>query len=113
MITVKKSKVHGRGIFAKKNINRGTILEKCPILIIKNEEIKNNSIINNYLFSFNDKSKSSLLALGLISLINHNNDPNVETMVDDKIMILKAIKNIKKGEELFLSYGENWFSSRK
>jgi SET domain-containing protein len=32
--------------------------------------------------------------------------------MDDTDVIIKVIKNIKKGEEIFISYGDNYWKSR-
>ena len=53
-----------------------------------------------------------LLCLGLGSLFNHSNPPNLDYRVDEDNLIIKfyAAKDIDKDEELTIFYGVNlWF----
>jgi SET domain-containing protein len=60
-----------------------------------------------YLYNTFEGFKYGPLTLPLTAKLNHScNNPNVEFNFDEKTgqMITKAIRNIKKGEELFISY---------
>ena len=47
-------------------------------------------------------------------IYNHADNPNATYSLNLKnsIATIKATRKITKGEEIFVSYGEEWFSSR-
>jgi SET domain-containing protein len=106
-IIVRKSSIHGYGVFAEKSVKKGEIVEECYALLTRVED----DILGDYYFYI--RGKNGLL-LGYGSIYNHSEDPNVEYNYIPKhqIMVFKANRPIKKGEELFVSYGDAWFKSR-
>lgn len=107
-VIVKKSSIQGYGVFAKQDIQAGEIIEECYSLLLPGKEAE----INNYLFSAGDDQCA--LPLGSGCLFNHANQPNAQYYleIDPKLMIFTANKLIKKGEEIFISYGKDWFDTR-
>ena len=101
----------GRGVKAIDDIKENDIIEICPYL----EDNKDNfqGILKDYIFKSKNDNKS-LLAFGLCSIYNHNDDNNVGHVAnyDNQTFIIKANRDIKKGEELFLNYGSGYWSSR-
>ena len=56
------------------------------------------------------KSKSVLVVIGPISFINHDHAPNCQLVsLPNKLVGIEAIKNIKSGDELTISYGAGYF----
>src|SRR5579864_837484 len=106
-IFVKKSLTHGYGVFSGKTFKKGEVIEKCYILLTKG---KDNELEDYY---FDAKGKDALL-LGYGMIYNHSNDENADYKINIKqrIATFKAIRKIKKGEEIFVFYGEDWFKSR-
>jgi SET domain-containing protein len=105
----------GNGVFTNKSIKNGQIIEICPIIKINNKFLfQKDNILNDYIFNdpLNDDNK--LLVFGYGSIYNHSNDPNVDYYYDNdnNKMIYKAIKDINKDSELFISYGRKWWKSR-
>ena len=45
-------------------------------------------------------------------IYNHSNHDNAEFYVEDNILVFKASRFIRKGEEIFIHYGINWFKQR-
>ena len=46
-------------------------------------------------------------------MYNHKDDPNAKwTIVNKDQMKIVALKHIESGEEIFISYGINYFKSR-
>jgi SET domain-containing protein len=108
-LEIKKSPVAGLGIFAKKNFKVGEIIEIAPIIKEKRENI--GGLVEDYLFSVPDEGMTGI-ALGWASLYNHSDDNNASWRVDGDYIIVTCIKDIKKGEEIFVSYGTDYWNSR-
>lgn len=106
-LIVKKSPMHGYGVFAGKSIRKGEIIEECYIIITKGKD----KALEDYYFDA--KGKDALLT-GYGIIYNHCDDDNAEYTLNLKrrLATFKAIKPIKKGEEIFVSYGDDWFSDR-
>ena len=118
MWKVKKSKIHGSGVFATKNKKKGTrIIEYKGEKIKKSEGDKRSErrikkFLDSketgsvYIFELNKKYDiDGSPEYNKARYINHSCDPNCEVdIIDDKIWI-SSIKNIKKGVELSYDYG--------
>lgn len=106
-LCVQKSPIHGYGVFAQQDIQEGDIVEECLGLPL---DCLSDDLIN---YVFNVKGQIVLL-MGFGSIYNHADDPNVayEYDVASRVMTLKAKRLIREGEEIFISYGKNWFSFR-
>lgn len=109
-IYVKKSKIHGYGVFAGKDIKQGETIEECYSLV---SEFGDNAL-NNYYFKIKDDD-SACLPLGYGAIFNHSHYPNASYRYDSvkEVMTYTAKRLIKKDEEIFISYGNHWFSTRK
>lgn len=105
---VKKSGVHGRGVFAEENINEGDIIEECEIIFLnkKDTEMIDKTKLYDYYFGWRG---GSALALGKGSLYNHSYGPNAFYKKDFNKMkiIFIALKSIREGEEIFVNYNGN------
>lgn len=101
----------GRGVFSNAYIKKGEIIEECPIIEIPKGDLTsiNQSILFTYFFYFGEKKEKALLALGFGSLYNHSYSPNAryEINEDDKTLVITAVKNIKKDEEITFNYKGN------
>lgn len=106
-LVVKKSTVHGYGVFAQEAIAPGEMIEECVVIPI---EIKTIDLID-YIFEGNS---TAVLPLGFGPIYNHQLSPNASYSYQKETnrMIFRAIKPITEGEEIFISYGKNWFDSR-
>ena len=105
------SPVHGLGMFATTAIRRGTVLEKGHVLPFDDKQARDAQIIDLYAFDFDGKGRC--LVLGSASLCNHSNTPNVEVEIDEtrSTYRLVAVRGIKRGEELFVDYGDAYWDS--
>ena len=104
-----------RGLFAAKNFKKHDVIEVCPTLIMKKEELAKDNIINEHLFK-GRLPGNSLLSLGYGSIINHSKEKQNCTWFvapDDSYIKFIAIKDISAGEELYSNYGDNYWKSRK
>ena len=118
MWKVKKSKVHGSGVFATKNIKRNTkIIEYIGEKVRKSEGDKRSAKrIKDYLHSeetgsvyiFELNSKYDIDGspeYNKARYINHSCNPNCEVDIVENRIWISSIKAIKKGEELSYDYG--------
>ncbi|MDR3477232.1 MAG: SET domain-containing protein-lysine N-methyltransferase [Gammaproteobacteria bacterium] len=106
-IVVKKSTMHGYGVFALETIKKGKIIEECYVLISKGGD----KTLEDYYF---DAKGKYALFTGFGSIYNHSVEPNADYTINikNRIATIKADRTIQKGEEIFVSYGDEWFSSR-
>lgn len=106
-IVVKKSSTHGYGVFAAKTIRKGEKIEECYIIITHGDDRK----LEDYYFDA--KGKYALMT-GYGIIYNHSDDPNADYIINMKTRVatFKADRTIRKGDEIFISYGAKWFSSR-
>lgn len=107
-IEMRKSPIHGWGIFAKDFITIGEILEEEPYLIIPMSPNESSSLFIDYRYNFpRENSKHQVIAFGFSCIYNHSNDPNAkwETDEENNIFIFSTIKDIQKDEEIFIYYG--------
>lgn len=107
-VYVKKSPTHGYGVFAGKTIKKGEKIEECYIIISRKGGDK---ALEDYYF---DAKGKYAVFTGYGSIYNHSDDPNADYFINitKRKTTIKAARTIKKGEEIFVSYGEEWFSSR-
>ena len=107
---VKKSKIDKKGLYASRNISKGTkIIEyKGKIITIKQSE-ENPKFDNGkaiYLFNLNKKyDLDGDFKFNTARLINHSCDPNCEVAGSGLKVWVYAIKDIRKDEELSYDYG--------
>ena len=103
-----------RGLFATKNYKQNDIIEICPTLKMKPHEVSDSNILNNHFFEGNDK-ETNLVSLGHCSIINHSDKKQNCTWKvskDDNTITFYAIKPIKKGEELYTHYGNQYWANK-
>ena len=98
----------GYGVFANKNYKKDEIVEKNKFL----EYLDNSSGLENYKFKSHKDSSKSIIVLGNGCMFNHKDNNNVDYYYEDDFIIYKATRDIKKNEELFINYGDNWFNAR-
>lgn len=111
LFIVKKSPTHGRGLFAKKNIPKGTVIWKFNKRIdklikrIKPSVLKKHYLFNNFAW-YNRFIQSWVYETDRAKWINHSKKPNISSKGNWKIM--KVIKNIKAGEEITEDYEKEY-----
>ena len=108
-ILVKKSPIHHYGVFAEQMIEKGEIIEECYTLFSSaGIELE----LEDFYFNADDLSA---LPLGCGCIYNHSKQPNANYLIDSErsLMVFTANQQIKKGEEIFITYGDDWFGSRR
>jgi len=106
-VIVKRSRLHGYGVFAGKNFKKGEVIEDCYFILSKGGD----DGIEDFYF---DVRGRYAVFLGYGSIYNHSDDPNADYFINvkDRVTTFKADRPIKKGEEISISYGDDWFSLR-
>ena len=115
-VFVKKSPIHGLGVFAAQDITEGELIEVAPILKLPIEE--QNPMLGDYRYWWQGENNmmSYVIALGYGSLYNHSNQPNCTftNNLQNNSIDFYSTRKIKKGEEIFVYYGgDEYWSSRE
>ena len=83
-LTIAKSKIHGLGLFATQDIQKGVILGISHV--------------------HDNRFENGFIRTTLGGFINHSQTPNLETIYINKDRFVKTITPISRGEELTLNY---------
>jgi hypothetical protein len=98
-MVIKKSNIHGKGVFATEYMKKGKVLE-CDVL-----EITKSEIVENYIFPF--IGSRVCIHIGWASFLNSSKYPNLKHLKIDtieKISYFKVINDINDMDELTLLY---------
>ncbi|HEX4505645.1 MAG TPA: SET domain-containing protein-lysine N-methyltransferase [Alphaproteobacteria bacterium] len=113
----------GRGVVALRDIPAGTVIERCPVLIIpeKDRPQIDPTIVFTYVYMwehgtteqdlYNGTGRAAI-ALGMSSLLNHSFDPTAVFIrrIDELELELRSRKAIAAGEEVTIDYQMKlWF----
>ena len=103
-VEVRDSPIHGKGMFAKKDIKKGEVVFIKGGYILTRDEFYSNGTINSYLplddnYFLAAKSKEDELHIKLYK--NHSCDPKCGLRGEITFI---AIKDIRQGEELTCDY---------
>jgi SET domain-containing protein len=120
---VRRSGIHGRGLFAKRRIPQGTsIIEYVGERIDKEESnrrgwariayAKRTGDAAVYIFTLDDEHDiDGDVPENAARLINHSCAPNCEAYIEGGKIWIGALRDIERDEELFYNYGfdlESW-----
>src|SRR6204780_2746196 len=111
MMRVRRSRVHGRGVFALRRIRKGTrIIEYLGDRVSHRQadlRYEHKDISDNHTFLF-IVDRSVVIDGGAngndARFINHSCDPNCESLIEDRRVFIEAIRTIQPGEELTYDY---------
>jgi SET domain-containing protein len=113
----------GRGVIALCDIPKGTLIERCPVLIIPDEDRRkiDTSVVFTYSYMwehgtteqdlYSGKGRAGI-ALGMSSLLNHSYQPNATftRRIDQLELELKSCRDIPAGAEVTIDYQMRlWF----
>jgi len=96
LVTVKESDIHGKGLFAKINIKKDTVIGTLEGKACKQD--------GPHVLWMND-GQDKFKVTNDLKFINHHKKANV-AYYDDFTVV--ALKNIKAGQELLHDYGDGW-----
>ena len=102
----------GKGVFAKKEIKEGTIIDVAHVIPLPNKDYKKirKTVIFDYCYiwenpKFNPEFKNAI-SLSVSQFINHSYNPNVRYIFyyDDNCIEFEALRDIQKSEEILVNY---------
>ena len=107
LIQFRRSRIHGMGGYARKNISKGTkLIEYVGRKITKAESNIQCEGDNVYIFTLDDEHDlDGNVEWNPARLINHSCAPNCEAKLEGGRIWLVAIRQIKPGEEVTFNYG--------
>jgi SET domain-containing protein len=121
-IEIRKSPVHGYGVFAKEAIEVDELIDECRLLKFGYRANYNHDpVLKDYVWVNQENSIESehhgntiFIALGFSSMFNHSDHPNTSQSLNfnTEVMTVKAKRRISENEELFVNYGNKYFLVR-
>ena len=107
----------GRGVFTNEDIEKGTVIEVSPVIVMSREERKllDQTLLHDYIFEWGEKKNQCCMALGYIAVYNHSYKSNCEYEMNypEQLISIKTMRHIRAGEELFINYNGDWNSAKK
>ena len=97
-IEVRRSAVHGKGVFARRRIRPGTRIGR-----FEGDPTTENGTYVLWLIDENGH-ETGIRGRNALRFLNHGEEPNAEFQDAD----LHAIRNIQPGDEVLIDYGEAW-----
>lgn len=98
----------GRGVYARRDIKKGEIVERCPIIEVPKHDVSKlkESILVTYFFYFGKSLQRLAIALGFGSIYNHSDKPNSTYKIKskEKLIDFVALTDIKKDDEITFNY---------
>jgi uncharacterized protein len=102
----------GRGVFANEKIEKGTVIEIAPVIVMNaaDRKLLDQTLLHDYIFEWGDDSSHCAMALGWVPVYNHSYQSNCEYEMDFEMQTIavKTMRDIEPGEEMFINYNGNW-----
>lgn len=105
----KRGGMCGRGVFSNVNIEPNEIIETGPLLVSGDlKEVC--AMCSDYVWTYSAHASSEhelhkcAVPLGSASICNHSNEPNANAHFQDTNYTLFAIRPIRRGDEILVSY---------
>ncbi|MGL5691954.1 MAG: SET domain-containing protein-lysine N-methyltransferase [Bacteroidales bacterium] len=110
---VVKTSTRGYKVFATKDFRVSDIVEIAPVIIQPSTALALDTL-KDILYQIDDNTYALVLGNGSLYDASRNNDANIEFAWNAKTecMYFIAKRNIQRGEELTINYGDDYWSSR-
>jgi SET domain-containing protein len=109
------SHMRGRGVFTSEYLAAGTTIEIAPVIVMSQEErtFLDRTLLHDYIFLWGKNETECCVALGYVSIYNHDYASNAEYEMDfeTKTIRIHTIREIKRGDEIMINYNGNWNDS--
>lgn len=107
----------GRGVFTTEPIEPDTIIEISPVIVMEQQDRTHldKTLLHDYIFEWGPQKDQCCMALGLVPMYNHSYASNCEYYMDfeEKMMMIKTVRDIAAGEELTINYNGDWNDEKK
>ncbi len=98
----------GQGLFADTDISKGAFVAEYTGTKVSTKAADASK--SRYLFEVDDEwTIDATEDNGVARYINHSCEPNTEAEIVDDRIIISAIQAIKKGEEITIDYGDEYY----
>jgi uncharacterized protein len=97
-VSVRKSSIHGSGVFAEQDIGRGSLIGR-----FEGRPTRRNGTYVLWVVGHDDRVRG-IEGTTELRYLNHARNPNAEFRVDK----LFALRPIRRGEEITCHYGDDW-----
>lgn len=108
-VEIKESPIHGKGVFATRDIEPGDVLAVSHVTLLHhNEQLP--ELIATLEFPWDDEYYALCLS-DVGSFFNHDKNFNAMVLHQDKEALTQtfaATRSIKKGEEVFIYYNDDF-----
>ena len=102
----------GKGVFTKTSIDADEIIEIADVIVMSAEDkiFLNKTKLRDYIFDWGPQHDQAAMALGNVPIYNHSSKANCDYTMDFElnVIIIKTVREIATGEELFINYVGNW-----
>jgi SET domain-containing protein len=99
-------------VFTDENLPSGKLIEVSPVIVMSRAErlLLDQTILHDYIFLWGDSETECCVALGYLSIYNHDYLSNAEYEMDfaDRQIGIRTVREIKKGEEILINYNGVW-----
>ena len=118
-----ESPAKGMGMFTNELILANTIIEIAPVIVMPAADrlLLDKTLLHDYIFEWGTDKTQCCMALGFVPIYNHSYNSNCEYFMDysSNTIMLKTVKNIEAGEEVFINYNGDfndktalWFDAK-
>jgi len=113
----------GRGVFTTEAISEGTTIEIAPVIVLNQTEraLIDTTLLHDYIFEWGINEQEAAVALGYVSIYNHQVDANCKYEMDfeNKTIQIQTKRAIAVDEELCINYNGDgvtdkpvWFETK-
>jgi SET domain-containing protein len=113
----------GRGVFTTEAIPEGTTIEIAPVIVLNQTEraLIDTTLLHDYIFEWGINEQEAAVALGYVSIYNHQVDANCKYEMDfeNKTIQIQTKRAIAVDEELCINYNGDgvtdkpvWFETK-
>ena len=108
MLVIKTSGARGRGVFLTEAVSEGTLIERCPVIVVPAEQLEALAATSlaEYWFRWGPLGEDGAIALGFGSLYNHAPEPNAVYVrhFAEGVLEFIALRDIAADEEVLVNY---------
>jgi len=116
-IFIAETESMGRGVFTRKFIPEGTVIEISPVVVMDAEQriLLDKTRLHDYIFVWGLQQNQCCMALGYVPIYNHAFSSNCEYEMDYDSETIKifAVRNIEANEQLFINYNGEWDNNKE